>query len=252
MKTEMEQIARRMAAALPEGADACRYSFERFKDGDASAIVEYFLNGEKIKPNRSFDTDKKIIKIAQEARDLLITDDVNVITITFRKDGTYTAKAEYDPNLDAKREASIREALGDELYEQCKREEEEVRRRLAEEAQQGEQEDAGQPPAEPPPLTLGDLLDVIMDGVRSALPEGWQQMIVEGRIEQDGEYRRIKADFYWQDREGRRHQFEPENPIGPMNALARMQAMMAQEGRDWREITLVIPYNGSVDIETRP
>ena len=252
MKTEIKKVAQRMAAELPEGIDEYRYIFEQFKGGDSNAIGKYYIGEEEVKPNLPFDEDGRIMDIAEEARDLLITDDVNVITITFRKDGTYTAKAEYDPNLDAKREASIREALGDELYEQCKREEEEVRRRLAEEAQQGEQEDAGQPPAEPPPLTLGDLLDVIMDGVRSALPEGWQQMIVEGRIEQDGEYRRIKADFYWQDREGRRHQFEPENPIGPMNALARMQAMMAQEGRDWREITLVIPYNGSVDIETRP
>ena len=145
----------------------------------------------------------------------------------------------YFPELDKQKEKETRETIGDELYEKF----EEERRNFKE----PEEETVNMHSED---MTIGQLLGFIKDGLLENLPHNWESIIMDTRTTNAGEHHSIDTSFYFQSIKDKKAEFDPENPIPPMNALLRIKDKMADNGNNWNTSTIIIYKNGEVEIKT--
>lgn len=108
----------------PADADYFVFKGEWYSDGDSSINASFFSkDGEKKNKIVPREVVTEIFGKSKEVAKLIRQKDVsiNFIRLIFFKDGGYKVESIHDPELDAKREAGIKEAIGVELYEKYQR-----------------------------------------------------------------------------------------------------------------------------------
>ena len=179
----------------------------------------------------------------------------NCFRLTVWPNGQHRVEQWFDPELDSKRSAEIRELLGEDSQGPD----------YAHSGEPGRQEEpgapseadiskkTGKPAAAEPGLTVPQLFGFIHEELTRNVPEDWTSIIVEGEVfEEDGRKAVSMVSWYTTPERPEPVRFVPENSIGPMNALIELNERNAPTGEPWRRIRLVYHTNGVVDVDTDP
>ncbi|WP_139253983.1 hypothetical protein [Marinobacterium iners] len=177
--------------------------------------------------------------------DLESEDYWNLCTIEVHRDGTHSIDFAYKPELDEEYEKETIESIGQELYDKYKREDEERRQQAR---LQPEPEREPETPSKVETFTVPELLGFIASELRTDIPSNWKELIVVAELfEEDGKLAVSMISHYITD--GAPQRFTPSNNIGPMNALIKLQRLMAKDGHTWRKARLTFESQGGVKVE---
>ena len=169
----------------------------------------------------------------------------NLCTIEVHRDGTHSIDFAYKPELDEEYEKETIESIGQELYDKYKREDEERRQQAR---LQPEPEREPETPSKTETFTVPELLGFIASELRTDIPSNWKELIVVAELfEEDGKQAVSMISHYITD--GAPQRFTPPNNIGPMNALIKLQRLMAKDGHTWRKARLTFESQGGVKVE---
>jgi len=169
----------------------------------------------------------------------------NLCTIEVSRDGTHSIDFAYKPELDEENEKETIESIGQELYDKYKREDEERRQQAR---LQPEPEPEPKTPSGAETFTVPELLGFIATELQADIPSSWKKLIVAAELfEEDGKQAVSMISQYVTDGDPQR--FTPSNSIGPMNALIKLQRLMAKDGHTWRKARLTFESQGGVKVE---
>jgi len=169
----------------------------------------------------------------------------NLCTIEVSRDGTHSIDFAYKPELDEENKKETIESIGQELYDKYKREDEERRQQAR---LQPEPEPEPETPSGAETFTVPELLGFIATELQADIPSSWKKLIVAAELfEEDGKQAVSMISQYVTDGDPQR--FTPSNSIGPMNALIKLQRLMAKDGHTWRKARLTFESQGGVKVE---
>lgn len=128
-------------------------------------------------------------------------------------------------------------------------------------ARAAEATEAATAPAPPPApampastsLSMPELLGFIAAEVRRDAPLGWTHLIVDGEVQRldpprDGISTDLQIRYRARLADGTLQPFTLGNVYGPLNALDRLQRLMADEGDGWQRIRITIGAGDGVQL----
>ncbi len=175
----------------------------------------------------------------------------NLCTINVSNDGTHSITLEYQPELDEQNEQEIIDSIGQELFDKYQREDNERQRDANSLPGPIDQPNDEKMQTEQESYTLPELIGFISEELSNDVPDDWKETVIDGEVFNEGGKQAVSmVCHYTSQGQTSPQRFTPSNSIGPMNALVKMQKLMAQEGNTWRKIKLTLNSEGSASLQT--
>ena len=159
----------------------------------------------------------------------------------------------YHYELDVQHEEKIRASIGDELYEKYECE----RLANARSSHDGSLKsndsdyDDSDKTAGSNQYSIQDLLSFIVEELGQDMPSDWEELIVKAEVFVENGKQAVSTVNYFISPDNKTpKRFVPTHAIGTMNAVARIQREMSEQGKAWRSATFTINRDGDVNIET--
>lgn len=100
------------------------------------------------------------------------------------------------------------------------------------------------------PWTIENLAGFLYEEVTRDVPDGWERVEIAARLSNADDSNEISVGYrHFVHGENQPHEFQTTNVFGPMNAISRIEKIMAADGNGWSRGHFTIHPDGNVVIK---
>ena len=97
--------------------------------------------------------------------------------------------------------------------------------------------------------TIEELSGFLYEAVASDVPDGWERIEIKAKLDVVDDRKSIEVGYrYFLPGDDRPHRFQTTNIFGPMNAISKIEELMAARGQGWSHGRVIIYPDGRVTI----